>query len=626
MATPGSFREVQPNLFLWSDACNVYVLKDGAAALLIDLGDGSVLDRLKDIGVSRVEWVLFTHHHREQCQGFPQLKLWNAKVAAPAAERALFEKPASFRKMQPRLSDAFTVHGASYVRPPLQPIPLDRTFKAMDDFSWRGRDFVCVDTKGNSPGSMTYLLRRGKDWLAFSGDLMLDGAKLHAWFDTEWDYGFGAGLNALHNSASLVACCDPALLLPSHGPPIREPRGQLLQYQKKLRALSALLLRGYDVSAFGAATQDVVSRPTAVPHLWQVSPHLFKFKGPDFWPNFALLLADSGRALVVDCGLFDKAFLDQTLGLMRERLGLKRIDAVIVTHMHGDHALEAPHLRDKWGAQLWTLDIIAPQFQFPERYACPAPIQTYGAGIDSIAFDRTFRAGEKLEWEGYDLTVDWMPGQTYYGLCVHGMIDGKRVAFTGDNLFGDPRNPAQTGHEAVVARNNGILEEGYIYAGEYLHRLDPDLLIGGHSYVMDSPRAFIKRFRDWGPKLRDAFRDLSTDDDYRYMFDPFWVRAEPYRVTVAPGQAAEVTVHVRNFRQRPQRHRIAVHTPAGISAEPAVLEGGVAREATLQVPLRLKADASAPAGVYIVAFDVTLDGRRYGEWFDLILSVAPAAR
>ena len=68
-----AFRQVDakalPNLFVWTDTCNVYVLRDGEAAILIDLGDGSVLDKLPEIGVKRIEWVLFTHHHREQCQG-----------------------------------------------------------------------------------------------------------------------------------------------------------------------------------------------------------------------------------------------------------------------------------------------------------------------------------------------------------------------------------------------------------------------------------------------------------------------------------------------------------------------------------------------------------------------------
>ena len=90
----------EPNLFVWTDTCNVYVLKDGDAALLIDLGDGSVLDHLAEIGVKRVEWVLFTHHHREQCQGFARLQEWKPQIAGPEAERALFEEPTKFRRDQ----------------------------------------------------------------------------------------------------------------------------------------------------------------------------------------------------------------------------------------------------------------------------------------------------------------------------------------------------------------------------------------------------------------------------------------------------------------------------------------------------------------------------------------------
>ena len=128
-----------PNLLVWRDTCNVYVLRDGEAALLIDLGDGSVLDHLKEVGVKRVEWVLFTHHHREQCQGAPRLKGTGAKAAAPEAERDLFEKPSDFRKMKVRLEDRFTIHSSSYVRPPIQSVALDRAFKTNDTFTWHGR-------------------------------------------------------------------------------------------------------------------------------------------------------------------------------------------------------------------------------------------------------------------------------------------------------------------------------------------------------------------------------------------------------------------------------------------------------------------------------------------------------
>src|SRR5437867_2302301 len=121
-----------PDLFSWTDICNVYVLRGGDAALLIDLGDGSVLDHLREIGVTRVDWVLFTHHHREQCHGAARLVPWRergTKVAAPEAERAFFERPLDFRRINVSLGDPFTIHGTSYLRPPIQPIALDRTFK-----------------------------------------------------------------------------------------------------------------------------------------------------------------------------------------------------------------------------------------------------------------------------------------------------------------------------------------------------------------------------------------------------------------------------------------------------------------------------------------------------------------
>jgi glyoxylase-like metal-dependent hydrolase (beta-lactamase superfamily II) len=609
------------NLFVWTDTCNVYVIRDGDAALLIDLGDAGVLDHLSQVGVRQVEWVMFTHHHREQCQGYPRLKGRAVKIAGPQAERALFERPSSFRKMKPTLGDAFTVYGSGYARPPIQPIHLDRGFSKMDTFNWHGYEFRCIHTPGNSPGGMSYLVRHEGHWVVFCGDVMLDGARMHNWFDTEWDYGFAAGIYALHNSAALIEDFDPVLLLASHGPAVREPKPQLQEYQKKLRLLERMLVRGYPVNTFAAADQDRVSTPTAVPDIWQVTPHMFKFKGPDLWPNFTLILADSGHGLVVDCGLLDSAVLDKSIEMMQERLGLKKIDAAIITHMHGDHFLQAPHLREKWGAQIWTLDRIADKCEHPERYNYAAAIQTYGEDFDSVRIDRVFKSGETFEWEEYEFAVDWMPGQTEFALCLHGQIDGRKVAFTGDTIFGNPADPAQTGHEALVAYNSAILEEGYLYVADYLRSLNPDLIIGGHSFVLDRPTAMIQRFYGWATDMRSTFQTLSTDEDYRYWFDPFWVRAEPYRMTLKRGRSDQVLLHVRNFRRDVQEHHIEIRTPPGLVAEPAFLQGKISGESQEEFPVRLKADGNASAGVSIIAIDVTLDGRSYGQWFDFIVEV-----
>jgi len=92
-------------------------------------------------------------------------------------------------------------------------------------------------------------------------------------------------------------------------------------------------------------------------------------------------------------------------------------------------------------------------------------------------------------------------------------------------------------------------------------------------------------------------------------------------VTLKPGQSDEVLVSVRNFHGGEQKHHIEIHTPPGLVAEPAVLEGKLHAESQGTFPVRLKATSDAKAGVAIMALDVTLDGRRYGQWFDFIVEV-----
>jgi glyoxylase-like metal-dependent hydrolase (beta-lactamase superfamily II) len=621
--------EIRPGLFQWTDTCNVYVLKDGDSAVLIDLGDGSVLDALGTIGVTKVDWVLFTHHHREQCQGAAKLKTWRergTKVATSQIERPLFEQPASYRRMRPTLSDPFTVYGASYVRPPIAPIAVDHTFAKMDDFTWKGREFWCIDTPGNSPGHSTYLWKDGKEWLAFTGDLMCHGSRMHTWFDTEWDYGFAAGIYELAKSAAQVAGYEPALLFPSHGPVIRNPREQLNAYVTKLRHLAPLYVRGYDIKTFDNCDQDNSSRPSPVPHLWQVTPHLYKFRGPNYWVNFAMLLADNGHALFIDCGLFDRKFLDQAITRMRERMGLKQIDAIFVTHMHGDHALDASYVRDKYGAKLWTMQGVADKFERPWDHDLSALLPFYNdrnKEVGPLKFDRVLADGETIEWEGFTFTVDWMPGQTKYHSCLHGEIDERRVAFTGDNIFASTTDPRQGGNECVLARNGGTLEEGYLYAGEYLHALNPDLIVGGHCWLLDRPEQLIERFRTRMHDLRSAFQDLSTETDYRYMFDPYWVRAAPYRVQVERGSRTKFQVLVRNFNPSPLKYRVALHCPTGLSAEPSTIETVIPADSSVSFPVELLATADAPNGLHLVAFDITRGGQRHGELFDFIAHVGP---
>lgn len=624
-----AFTEVAPDIFAWSDTCNAYVIRDGDRGLLVDLGDGGLLDDLPRIGVTRPEWLLYTHHHREQCQGHARLAGRGVRVAVPAAEREFFEKPAAFRAAVPRLSDRFTVHGASYVRPPVEPIAVDLGFERLDAFTWRDHEIVCAETPGNSPGSMSYLLRSrdGAGWLAFSGDLMLDNALLHTWYDSEWDYGFCKGIYTLATAAGYLEGYAPLTMLPAHGPPIRDAAPQLALFQARLRRLEKALKRGWEVFTFAGCDQDRVSRPTTVPHLWQVSPHLYKVRGHETWVNFHMLVSDDGHALLVDCGLFDRGFLDRVLDGARDRLGVRRIDAILVTHMHGDHVLDAEHVRRTRGAEVWTHERVADLLERPLAYDHCAMIPAYRerptGDIASLAVDRVIRDGEVIQWRGHALACDWMPGQTEFACCLHGTIDGRRVAFTGDNIFGAPADPGQHGHEAVVARNACTLLEGYGQAGRYLHGIAPDLVLGGHSWAIADPAPLVERSMAATDELVAAMQDLLAGErDYRFGYDPYWLRLHPYRIDVAAGGRAEATLVARNFLDVPTVYDLRIACPPGIRAEPSAAVLRVPATGSRALPITLSASPDAAAGIAIVAIDATQDGLRRGQLFDAIVNVA----
>lgn len=605
-------------VYRWYGSCAVYAIRDGDAAIVIDAGDGSAAKVLKDAGVKTIDWVLLTHHHREQSWGWQRFTAAGAKIAAPEAERDLFEKPTDFRKIMPSLGDRFSVYGASFVRPWILPIRLDRTLKPGEVFEWHGLQLRCIDSRGHSPGAMSYALQSGDRRIIFSGDTMRDGSQLATWFDSEWDYGYGEGLKALIESVGRLIDEKPTILLLSHGPVIdKDPLGQLTTYKERLQRLLKMYVRGYGLNTTAPDEQDLVSKPTAVEDIGQVLPHLYKFKKRNDWPNFAILIADSGRALVFDAGLVGKERLDKTLGQMKDKLGLKAIDAVLVSHMHGDHVLDTPYLRDKWGAKLWTLDRIAKVCAEPQDYDYAAMVCAYG-GIDKCPFDRTFADGESFEWEGYKFTVDWMPGQTEFGCCVQGRIDGKLVAFTGDNLFGNPADPAQNGHEAVVARNSAIFEEGYILGADYLKKLNPDILVGGHSWVMDKPAGMIDRFAAWARQIRGLYQQLSGDEDYRWRYDPYWVRAEPYRVKLEPGKTGTVQLIVRNFEKKTTWFQIALVFPLNLSVEPSMVTLEVGPESIVRRELKISTPHPI-TDMQILYFDITRDGQRLGPLFDMIV-------
>ncbi len=613
---PGSF----PQLFQFTDTCNVYVLKHGTEALLINVGDGQVYDRLPKLGIEQVDKVLLNNHHRETLQGYHRAVPDLAKVSASQIEANILQAPTSFRKWYPTLNDEYSVYGASYARPPQKPVRIDHQLEDNTEIAWHGYTIRCLLTPGHSPGEMTYVISRDGKSIAFSGGLMHDGSRFTNWFDSEWDYGFAKGIDAITASVERLQKEGIDVMLPIQGPIVRDATSQLKIYRERLDEFRAAYIRGYPVFDKDPDKRDRVSVPTEIPHLNQVTPHLYKLNDEFQSRNFSIIVSDSGHGLILDCGLFPKSVLEEIILGLRQHKGLKQIDAFWISHMHGDHFLHGPLLRDKYGAKSWTLDKIVDRCENPRKYDHAALVSAYGDGFDGMPIDKGFADGEAIDWEGYKIQVDWLPGQTEFGCCLWLDIDGKRIAFTGDNLFGDPRDESQTAHDCVVARNSAILEEGHILGSKYLLDLKPDIVMAAHSYVMPEPQGILQRYHNWSKEMAALYRKMLPEKDYEYLFDPYWVSAYPYRVDLSNGKPHKLSITVRNFRDQPQHHRVELVLPEGITAEPAMLEGTVPAESRETYDVAISAEnIDNPEGLQIVPLDIELDGKHYGQWFDFLV-------
>lgn len=612
--------EAFPELYQFTDTCNVYVFKHDTNALLVNVGDGQVFDLLPKLGIERIEMVLLSNHHRENLQGFDSANVTSPKVAASKIEAEILQAPTTFRKWYPTLNDQYSVYGASYARPPQKPIQVDQPLEDNAEFEWHGYRIRCILTPGHAPGEMTYLVSKDGKTAAFSGGLIHDGSRFTNWFDSEWDYGFAKGIDAINESVYRLISEDIDVMLPVQGPAIFDAKTQLKIYRKNLDEFRAAYIRGYPVFDKDPAKRDRVSVPTEIPHLNQVTPHLYKLNDEFQGRNFSIIVSESGHGLILDCGLFPQKVLEEIILGLRQHKGLKQIDAFWISHMHGDHFLHGPLLRDKYGAKAWTLNKIVDRCENPRNYDYAALVSAYGDGFDGMPIDKGFADGESIDWEGYKIQVDWLPGQTEFGCCLWLDIDGKRIAFTGDNLFGDPKDETQTAHDCVVARNSAILEEGHILGSKYLIDLNPDIVMAAHSYVMPEPQGILRRYHNWAKEMAALYHKMLPEDDYEYLFDPYWVSANPYRVNLSDGSPQKVTISVRNFRDIPQHHRVKLVLPQGVAAEPDTLEGTVPAESRRSYEVMISAeDPTNRPALEIIPLDIELDGKRYGQWFDFLI-------
>jgi glyoxylase-like metal-dependent hydrolase (beta-lactamase superfamily II) len=147
--------QLSPGLALVRDTCNVYVLRAGREAILVDFGSGSVLDRLDELGVERVTDVLVTHHHRDQVQGLARAAAAGIRIWTPPVERELIEEIDRHWLVRP-IDNDYDLRDDRFSL--LESVPVTGGAAEYRTRRYGAFDVYTLPTPGHTIGSVTYLV------------------------------------------------------------------------------------------------------------------------------------------------------------------------------------------------------------------------------------------------------------------------------------------------------------------------------------------------------------------------------------------------------------------------------------------------------------------------------------
>jgi glyoxylase-like metal-dependent hydrolase (beta-lactamase superfamily II) len=600
--------QVASDVFRYSDTVQVYLIRSGREAILVDFGSGSILDRLGEFGVDRVTDILLTHHHRDVTQGLARAREAGIRIWAPPSERDLIARADEHWQMRP-LDNVYDLREDRFTI--LDAVPIDGTVAEYRTRSYGAIEVLAVPTPGHTPGSVSYLVDVAGRRLAFTGDLIAAPGKVWSLAATQWTYTGIEGLGSTILSTLDLLDREPDVLLPAHGEPIDDPAGAVALLNRRLQALIDLRSPEWQL----APLRDL-------PWL-EISRHLLRNRTSV--ANSYALLSETGAALLIDYG-YDfttglPAGTDRssrrpwlaTIPALKRQHGIDRIEVAVPTHYHDDHVAGFNLLRDVEGTEVWAAEHMVPMLQDPHRFDLPC------LRYDPIGVDRPLAFGEPVAWHEYELTVHPLPGHTLFAAAIEVMVDGRKVVATGDQQ--DGRWVAGERPEFLNYQyRNGFRFDDFEASAELYRRLKPDLLISGHWLPRPVTDDYLDHLLTAGRALAGLHRDLLPLDAIDFGAGGFGARIEPYRAEVAPGSVLAAEAIVRNPFARAEHASLSIVVPPGWTAEPALRDLSLPAGAEIRMPFAVRVGRQ-PLRRARIAADLTVGDVRFGQQAEALVTV-----
>lgn len=183
--------EIARGVWRIADTCQVYLIVDPddpgdeRDAVAIDFGSGLALEHLDDLRIRRITDVLMTHHHRDQGQGLPLAVEHGARIHVPPVERELFDHVETMWEGRP-LDNDYNLRQDRFSL--LSSVPVHAVVPEYRELSVAAVSVHVLPTPGHTIGSVSYLLARDGDVIAFTGDLIYAPGKVWSLAATQWSY------------------------------------------------------------------------------------------------------------------------------------------------------------------------------------------------------------------------------------------------------------------------------------------------------------------------------------------------------------------------------------------------------------------------------------------------------
>ena len=596
--------QLSENLYCFRDTCNVYLIRHGDEAVLIDFGSGDILGELESLGVSRVTDVLMTHHHRDQGQGLPRAVEHGARIWVPFAEQELFGDVDSFwqareiYKNYNMRQDRFSL---------LESVPVAGTLHDYQTLTFGGTTFTVVPTPGHTTGSISLMADIDGSRLAFTGDLIAAPGKIWSLAATQWTYNGGEGLPASMLSLLDLQRRQPERLLPSHGEPIDDPAPAIELLVEKLSEM--MLYRRQN-----PRLRQLAERPyeTVTPHLLHNLTSVAKSY---------VLLSDSGKALLFDYGYdfvtgfaggYDRASQRPwlyTLDALKSQFGVQQIEAVVPTHYHDDHVSGINLLRQVEGTKLWAAENFADILERPTYYNLPC------LWYDPIPVDRTLPLRTPIRWEEHTFTLYPLPGHTLYAVAIFLEVDGKKVLVSGDQY------QSGAGDEYNYVYQNRYQIGDYRASAALYRRLEPDVILTGHWDPLWVQPGYFDNLEERGEALERLHEQLLPMEECDFDAEGIGVWLHPYQVEVEAGHTQVFEVEIRNPFHSTEEACVGLVVPQGWQVDTEVQRVQLQNKATAKVQFAV----TPPHGIQVrrarIAADLTVGERRFGQQAEALVTV-----